>query len=127
MNTETPDWQKTLDDDGILWLTLDKQDTDTNVLSVSVLEQLDSLLDEINSNLPRAVVFRSGKRRGFIAGADISEFLDINTTQEALIMIKRGQTLYSRIAALPCTTVAMPALVVWARRRALNTPLCHRG
>ncbi|MGD8840868.1 MAG: enoyl-CoA hydratase-related protein, partial [Gammaproteobacteria bacterium] len=101
------DWKRELDDDGILWLILDKQDSDTNVLSVSVLEQLDSLLDEIVASPPRAVVFRSGKRGGFIAGADVNEFLDVTTTQEALIMIKRGQSLFSRIEALPCPTVAL--------------------
>ena len=103
----TPDWHHQLDDDGILWLILDQQNTSTNVLSVTVLEQLDNLLDEVTQNLPKALVFRSGKAKGFIAGADINEFLQVTTTQEALVMIKRGQTLFSRIAALPCPTVAM--------------------
>ena len=107
MKTDTPDWQSKLDDDAILWITLDQQKTSTNVLSVSVLEQLDGLLDEVSRNIPKAIVFRSGKERGFIAGADVSEFLLVKTTQEALIMIKRGQTLFSRIANLPCPTIAM--------------------
>ena len=107
MNTNTGDWQSRLDDDGILWLILDQQDTSTNVLSIAVLEQLDGLLDEITQKLPKAVIFRSGKSHGFIAGADVNEFLQVTTTQEALIMIKRGQTLFSRIAALRCPTVAM--------------------
>ena len=107
MNADTPDWQSKLDDDGILWITLDQQKTSTNVLSVSVLEQLDGLLDEVSRNIPKAIVFRSGKERGFIAGADVSEFLQVKTTEEALIMIKRGQTVFSRIVNLPCPTVAM--------------------
>ena len=107
MNTNTGDWQSRLDEDGILWLILDQQNTSTNVLSITVLNQLDNLLDEISQSLPKAVVFRSGKSRGFIAGADVNEFLQVKTTQEALIMIKRGQTLFSRIAALSCPTVAM--------------------
>ena len=106
-SANTPDWHSQLDDDGILWLILDQQETSTNVLSVTVLEQLDSLLDEIARKPPKALVFRSGKSKGFIAGADVNEFLQVTTTQEALIMIKRGQTLFSRIAALPCPTVAM--------------------
>ncbi len=107
MNTNTGDWQSRLDEDGILWLILDQQNTSTNVLSVTVLNQLDGLLDEITQSPPKAVVFRSGKSRGFIAGADVNEFLQVKTTQEALIMIKRGQTLFSRIATLRCPTVAM--------------------
>ncbi len=107
MSESIVDWQSHCDDDGILWLILDKQNTDTNVLSVSVLEQLDSLLDEINSNSLKAIIFRSGKAKGFVAGADVNEFLEVTSTQEALIMIKRGQTLFSRIASLPCPTIAL--------------------
>ncbi len=107
MSTVITDWHSQRDDDGILWLILDQHGTTTNVLSISVLEQLDSLLDEIDNNPPQAVIFRSGKPKGFIAGADVKEFLDVTTTQEALIMIKRGQALFSRIAALPCPSVAL--------------------
>jgi len=103
----TSDWQSHRDDDGIQWLILDKAGTDTNVLSVGVLEELAGLLDQLEADLPRAVVFRSGKAKGFIAGADVNEFLEVKSTQEALIMIKRGQKLFSRIAALSCPTVAM--------------------
>ena len=107
MSKPLVDWHSHCDDDGILWVILDQQNTDTNVLSVSVLEQLDSLLDEINSNPPKAVIFRSGKAKGFIAGADVKEFLDVNSIQEALIMIKRGQTLFGRIESLSCPSVAL--------------------
>jgi 3-hydroxyacyl-CoA dehydrogenase/enoyl-CoA hydratase/3-hydroxybutyryl-CoA epimerase len=107
MSETIVDWHSHCDDDGVLWVTLDQQNTDTNVLSVSVLEQLDSLLDQINSNPPKAVIFRSGKANGFIAGADVNEFLQVTSTQQALIMIKRGQTLFGRIEALPCPTVAL--------------------
>ena len=107
MSETIVDWSSHCDEDGILWLILDQRDTDTNVLSASVLEQLDSLLDQLSGNPPRAIVFRSGKTRGFIAGADINEFLEVSSTQEALIMIKRGQALFSRIEALPCPTIAL--------------------
>ncbi|MCP4331783.1 MAG: crotonase [Gammaproteobacteria bacterium] len=107
MSSATPDWQSRIDDDGILWLILDKQDTTTNVLSIAILEQLDGLIDEVVKSPPKAIVFRSGKSGGFIAGADVNEFLEVRSTQEALIMIKRGQTLFSRIAALPCPTIAL--------------------
>ena len=71
MSNATPDWQSRVDDDGILWLILDQQDTETNVLSIAVLEQLESLIDGVLEKSPKAVVFRSGKAKGFIAGADV--------------------------------------------------------
>ena len=77
MNKAT-DWQSHRDDDGIQWLILDKADSDTNVLSVSILEQLNDLIDEVERDLPRALVFRSGKPKGFIEGADVNEFLEVD-------------------------------------------------
>lgn len=107
MSAKMSDWNLQRDDNNIAWLTLDQQGVSANVLSKSVLDELDSLIDEVLSNLPRAVVFRSGKSSGFIAGADVKEFLDLGTPQEAMTMIKRGQTLFSRIESLPCATIAM--------------------
>lgn len=107
MSIEISDWQVHSDDEGILWLTLDKQDTATNVLSVSVLDQLNVLIDQVLQNNPVAVIIRSGKKSGFIAGADVREFLQVSNRQEALIMIKRGQKVFTRLESLPCPTVAL--------------------
>ena len=103
------DWITHTDDKGILWITLDKQGTRTNVLSVSVLDQLEVLLEQISTDKPppAAVIFQSGKTSGFIAGADVKEFLEVTSTQEALILIKRGQKVFSKIESLPCPTVAL--------------------
>ena len=75
MNMEISDWQTQLDDKGVLWLTLDKQKTATNVLSASVLDQLNALIDRIIEDKPAAVIIQSGKKSGFVAGADVREFL----------------------------------------------------
>ena len=107
MSEAIVDWTSQTDDQGILWLTLDQQDTDTNVLSSSVLDQLNQLVEQIQNNVPKALIICSGKDSGFIAGADVKEFLNVANKQEALIMIKRGQNVFSRIESLPCPTVAM--------------------
>ncbi len=107
MTVTIDDWTSHKDELGILWLSLDLKGTDTNVLSSSVLDQLNILIDQVVSDLPKAVIFRSAKSSGFIAGADVKEFLSVSNKQEALIMIKRGQNIFSRIESLPCPTVAM--------------------
>ena len=107
MNMEISDWQTQLDDKGVLWLTLDKQKTATNVLSASVLDQLNALIDRIIEDKPAAVIIQSGKKSGFVAGADVREFLEVTNKQEALIMIKRGQKVFSRLESLSCPTVAL--------------------
>jgi 3-hydroxyacyl-CoA dehydrogenase/enoyl-CoA hydratase/3-hydroxybutyryl-CoA epimerase len=101
------DWISETDEQGVLWLTLDKKGTATNVLSASVLDQLNRLVDQIIVDKPSAVIIRSGKASGFIAGADVKEFLEVTNKQEALIMIKRGQNVFSRIESLTCPTVAL--------------------
>jgi len=106
-NMKITHWKSERDDKGLLWLTLDHADNSTNVLSGEVLEQLDQLLDDIRRELPRAVIIRSGKSSGFIAGADINEFLLVTNEQEALTLIRRGQDVFTRLEKLPCPTVAM--------------------
>ena len=93
--------------DGIARLTLDRAESSANSLSQEVLEELDRLLDGLSGSTARALAICSGKRSGFIAGADIREFTTLGDTAEALQLISRGQTILSRIAALPMPTIAL--------------------
>jgi 3-hydroxyacyl-CoA dehydrogenase / enoyl-CoA hydratase / 3-hydroxybutyryl-CoA epimerase len=100
-------WDLHRDQKGILWITLDKKGSKTNVLSTEVLNQLDQHLGEIEQDLPTAVVFRSGKTSGFIAGADVTEFVQVKNVEEALAIIRHGQNTFNRIENLSCPTVAV--------------------
>ena len=101
-------WKPLTDAEGILWLHMDQKDSSTNVLCVSVLEELEEILKNIeNNNLPSGVVFISDKENGFIAGADIKEFTVIESISEATKHVQRGQHIMDRIAALKCPTVAL--------------------
>ncbi|HET6655868.1 MAG TPA: 3-hydroxyacyl-CoA dehydrogenase NAD-binding domain-containing protein, partial [Gammaproteobacteria bacterium] len=92
---------------GLIWLRLDKDGTSTNVLAAEVLAELNDKLAQVEASQPKAVVIYSGKKNGFIAGADIKEFTALKTPDEAFEHIRRGQQVLDRLAALPCTTVAM--------------------
>lgn len=107
INMQKNHWNLSTDNKGILWMELDKKDSATNVLSGEVLQQLDQHLIEIQKELPTAIIFKSGKTSGFIAGADINEFLEVKNQQEALALIKRGQNVFTRIEQLPCPTIAV--------------------
>jgi 3-hydroxyacyl-CoA dehydrogenase/enoyl-CoA hydratase/3-hydroxybutyryl-CoA epimerase len=98
-------WQLTKDEDGVAWLTFDKADASVNSLSLDVMEQLRELVDGFTRDTPRAIVVRSAKK-GFIAGADIKEFLSIQSADQAYQMIRSGQEIFDRFAALSCPTVA---------------------
>lgn len=100
-------WIFETDDDELAWLCLDKQDSSTNVLSGQIMAELDERLAEIESLDPRALVVYSGKKSGFIAGADIKEFTGLDDSEQAYGLIKRGQDVLTRLAALPCPTVCL--------------------
>ncbi len=100
-------WILESDDDNITWLCLDKQDSNTNVLSGHIMAELNERLAEIESVAPRALVLYSGKKNGFIAGADIKEFTGLKDPEQAYSLIKPGQDVLTRLAALPCPTVGL--------------------
>jgi len=100
-------WQRETDADGIAWLTLDKPDASTNVLSRDTLVELDGHLQELTSSPPRGVVIRSGKASGFIAGADVKEFAQLESEAQAVEMVRAAHAILARLESLPCPTVCI--------------------
>ena len=98
-------WRLEIDADGVAWLALDKANASTNSLSREVMEELDSMVAEVARANPKALIVTSAKR-GFIAGADIKEFVGIRTPDHAYELIRQGQQVLDKLAALPCATVA---------------------
>jgi|KBSSwiStaDraftv2_1062776.scaffolds.fasta_scaffold05119_7 3-hydroxyacyl-CoA dehydrogenase/enoyl-CoA hydratase/3-hydroxybutyryl-CoA epimerase len=104
--TDATAWKLERDSDSIVWLTIDKPGTSANVLSSGVLLELDALLQPLAQNPPRAVIIISGKKSGFVAGADIKEFTGITNVEDGYRLIHAGQEVLNRLEALPCPTVA---------------------
>jgi 3-hydroxyacyl-CoA dehydrogenase/enoyl-CoA hydratase/3-hydroxybutyryl-CoA epimerase len=104
--TEPAAWQLTRAADGIATLTLDRPGSSANSLGRAVLQELGELLKGLQAQPPRGLIICSGKKSGFIAGADIREFTTLRTQAEALELIRGGQKVCDQLAALPCPTVA---------------------
>ena len=100
-------WRIEKDSDNLVWLIIDRAGSSTNTLSSEVLGEFDRALDEIAALKPRALIIRSGKDSGFIAGADIEEFLDIKNGDDAKRMIRGGWDPFNKLAALPFPTLAL--------------------
>jgi len=100
-------WQLERDDKNIAWLTLDKADSSTNVLSSEVLGELDQVLGQLETDLPEALVIKSGKTNGFCAGADVEEFTLIKNYEQALKHIKRTQAIFDRLENLACPSLCV--------------------
>lgn len=100
-------WHYTIDDNDIGWLRLDYLNGSANVLSHAVLEELEACIGVIESAPPAGLLVVSGKSKGFIAGADVNEFLEIKNQKDAETHIRWVHGLFRRIEALPCPSAAL--------------------
>jgi len=99
-------WTVNTDENNICWLLFDYQDASTNVLATPVLNELNNILDNLEQNNTQAVVFKSAKKTGFIAGANIKEFVgqDYKGAHE---LITLGHEVMNKIEALKCNTISL--------------------
>ncbi len=85
-------------DDAVLVVSLDVPGEKLNVLSLGLLEEFEALFQQIEKDSTlRGVVVISGKAEGFIAGADIKQFVAVTTAQEAAALAGKGHDLLKRI------------------------------
>ncbi len=100
-------WRLERDDDGLVWLSLDKAGAAANALSAEVLDELGQVLDQLDLYPPKGLIVRSAKAAGFIAGADIEEFTRLDTPEKGRQLVARGWNLFNRLAAVPYPTLAL--------------------
>jgi 3-hydroxyacyl-CoA dehydrogenase / enoyl-CoA hydratase / 3-hydroxybutyryl-CoA epimerase len=122
------DWRFSIDIEGIAWAVLDREGESTNTLGRRVLEELNTIVERVETiaksdaeiakgrskdknsgQVPGALkglVFISGKTTGFIAGADVREFETVTTEAEAIESITQINGLLDRIEAMPVPVVA---------------------
>jgi 3-hydroxyacyl-CoA dehydrogenase/enoyl-CoA hydratase/3-hydroxybutyryl-CoA epimerase len=100
-------WSLVTDADGIAWLSFDKPGSSTNVLSHDTLVELDAHVQALATQPPRGLVIRSAKASGFIAGADVKEFVQLRNAEQAFELVRAAQKILDRLEGLPCPTVAI--------------------
>ena len=85
-------------DDGVFVVSLDVPGEKLNVLSLGLLDEFEAVFKTIDADVTaRGVVIVSGKPEGFIAGADIKQFVAVTTAQEAIALAGKGHDLLKRI------------------------------
>ncbi len=94
------------DPEGALALILDVPGRSVNVLNRQVMADLNAALDSVADSKAPLLVLRSGKKSGFIAGADLQEFLGIQDAASAEAVSASGQQLFAKLAAVPMPTLA---------------------
>jgi 3-hydroxyacyl-CoA dehydrogenase / enoyl-CoA hydratase / 3-hydroxybutyryl-CoA epimerase len=99
---------RTIRDDGVCLLMLDRAGSSANVFDRTTLEELRGELDfiESQSGAVKGVIFASAKRSIFIAGLDLKTIGENPAATEIRELIELGQAQFNRIAALKVPTVA---------------------
>ena len=114
-------------------VTFDAPGKGANILSQSVLEELESLLDQLEGRKDLAgLIFRSAKPGIFIAGADLREFAAAKnpTPEQTMAVASRGRELFARLSKTAYVSVAAidgvcvgggAELSIWCDRRIMTT------
>jgi len=106
-NLNLEHWHLAVDGEGIAWATLNKAGESANSLSKAVMGELGLVLDALERQPPKALIIRSGKAAGFVAGADIQEFTQLDSAEKGRELVERGWNLFNRLAAVSYPTLAL--------------------
>lgn len=96
-----------VDQDGLLWLAINRQDMKVNSLGSELLTEFDQIIGELELNKPNGLIIYSAKANGFVAGADINEFTEFSDAEETFKLVRQAQGIFDRLEALPFPVVAM--------------------
>ncbi len=100
-------WQLINEENGIVVAVFDKAGESANSLSAEVMAEFGEILDQFDKQPPKGLIVRSGKEAGFIAGADIEEFSQLDSADKGRALVTRGWHLFNRLAAVPYPTLAL--------------------
>ncbi len=100
-------WRLHQDAERILWLSLDRQGASVNTINQEVLSELELILNSLKVEETRGIIILSAKPKGFIAGADIKQFINLNDAEEAYKLVRQAQTVFNQLSALSIPSVAL--------------------
>lgn len=77
-----------------------------NALNSQVLDELDQTFSAVDLNATRVILLTGAGQKSFVAGADISEMVNLNAT-EANKFGKKGNDVFRRIEIFPIPVIAV--------------------
>jgi len=106
-NSEYRHWRLEFDMDQVCWLTLDRAGESANSLSNEVLRELEQIVTFLESETPAGLVLQSGKKGSFIVGADVREFEQVESVEQAMSVLREAHDLFNRIESLQFPTAVI--------------------
>ena len=107
MSTSYRHWRIEREAEGLVWLWFDKADAGTNTLSAEALGEFDRVLTALEQAPPAGLIIASAKTAGFVAGADVREFSELDSAAGARALIERGWHIFNRLAGVSYPTLAL--------------------
>ena len=108
--SELKDWRYEVDLENIAWATFDREDESANSLGRRPIEELGVIMDAVETGVRNrtisGLVIISGKKRGFVVGADIREFDSFETEADVTDALVPVNALLDRIEKLSVPVVA---------------------
>ena len=92
--------------EGVLTITINRPDK-LNALNKTVIEELHTVLDSFYKHPEmKAAILTGAGPKSFVAGADISEFLELDATGGAALAAKGQEQVFSKIENSPKPIIA---------------------
>ena len=107
---ELHDWKFSVDNEEIAWAVFDREGQNVNTLGRRPIEELQKIVSHVEplarDKSLRGMVITSGKSKGFIVGADITEFEMFTSEAQVLEMLKPVLDMLNQIEKLKMPVVA---------------------
>jgi 3-hydroxyacyl-CoA dehydrogenase/enoyl-CoA hydratase/3-hydroxybutyryl-CoA epimerase len=104
-------WNITIDDNDVIWLSFDLQNKSANILNSEALGELDTIINNIldTNDQYSGLIIESKKSSGFIFGADILNFIHYSKEQIEHLLIL-GQSIYYNLEKINNTVCVIDGL-----------------
>ena len=96
-----------VDDKGIGWITIDVPGETQNTVKAEFVDEFDRIFKQVESdNAIKALIIISGKKDGFVAGADISMLQNLTSKEQVEELAKVGHKVFNQLESLSLPVVA---------------------
>jgi len=96
-------WER---DSGVSWLALNRPKI-RNAINYEMMDELDQVLDQIESSSDKFVVITGSGERAFCSGGDLSLFHSLYTEEEAYRMLSKMGKVLRKLFLFPKPTLAL--------------------
>ena len=101
---ELQDWRYEIDDEKIAWAVFDRAGESVNALGQRPLQELAEIVERVEQAAASGdivgLIIMSGKKRGFIVGADIREFEQLDSEAKVIEAVSTVNAMLDRVEAL---------------------------